>query len=114
MSIHEQFVKTPKIFTVAMCVCVCMVVLIYNNVRTYTCMYVRISDLIVVCLLKVISNNSLGVSDPVQVDGFTFPRPPVPIILGFSSETVQIQLTLLFNHRFLNISVEVSIIAELI
>ena len=65
------------------------------------------------CLLKVIANNSRGVSDPVQVDSFTYPFPPVPIIKNVTNTTVEIQLTLLFNHRFLNISVQVSI-AELI
>ena len=71
-------------------------------------MYVQVISLL--WLPKVFANNSLGKSDPVQADGFTYPPPPVPSIENSSSMTVQIQLTLLPNHRFLMIVVEVSVI----
>ena len=87
----------------------------YVYIYLYVCKYVRMPasmyvQVISLWLLKVYANNSFGTSDPVQADGFTYPPPPVPVIEDSSSMTVQIQLTLLPNHRFLMIAVEVSVI----
>ena len=93
-------------------VCMFVYMFVYIFICKYVCMhasmYVQVVSLL--WLPKVIANNSLGKSDPVQADGFTYPPPPVPVINGSSNITVRIQLTLLPNHRFLVIAVEVSVI----
>ena len=65
--------------------------------------------------LKVIVNKSLGASDPVQTVGFTYPLPPKPVLQDdeedISNVTVLVHLDLLSTHRYLNISLEVSIIS---
>ena len=78
----------------------------------YTLLYCCNSDII---FLKVIVNNSLGASDPVQTVGFTYPLPPKPVLQDeeedISNVTVLVHLDLLSTHRYLNISLEVSIIS---
>ena len=66
---------------------------------------------IIMHLLKVIANNSLGTSDPVQTDSFTYPLPPEPMLQNdnITNLTALIHLELLSTHRFLIISVEVSL-----
>ena len=63
----------------------------------------------------MIVNNSLGASDPVQTVGFTYPLPPKPVLQDeeedISNVTVLVHLDLLSTHRYLNISLEVSIIS---
>ena len=61
----------------------------------------------------MIANNSLGASDPVQIDSFTYPLPPEPMLLqveDVSNVTVLIYLDLLSTHSLLTISLEVSVI----
>ena len=88
-----------------MCVCLCIYMFVYD-VHTYH----TASLITLLHILKVIASNSLGVSDPVEVVGFTFPLPPTPILDEVGNITVVIRLNLVSTHHDLNISLEVSTI----